>query len=240
MTSENLLNLEKVGQLDTVEFSQGLLDRILTTARSRLQDATRIENSAETRFDCAYTVIRAVADAALLKQGYRTSTSKPGHHQTTLQCLVHTLGVPTYTVRILDGLRKQRNVTDYDGELVTDALLGANDEEIQIYARASFVRAALCRKLHQPVRRIPDFNALAGLWLAQISHDLHCSGLWPLPSKTSECWMQGDVCRFTLNQMGEVLAITDRKIDLSTIFGADVVQLGLTTPAVSEKVHVLK
>jgi hypothetical protein len=58
-----------------------------------------------------------------LKQGYRTSTSKPGHHQTTLQCLVHTLDVAPVTVRILDSLRKQRNLTDYDGELVTDSLL---------------------------------------------------------------------------------------------------------------------
>lgn len=123
MTSEYLQNLQKVGQLDSVPFSKALMDRMLTAARSRLQDALLTQNSFETRFDCAYTAIRAVADAALLKQGYRTSTSKPGHHQTTLQCLVHTLGVPTQTVRVLDGLRKQRNVTDYDGELVTEALL---------------------------------------------------------------------------------------------------------------------
>ncbi|MCD8503856.1 MAG: hypothetical protein LRY53_03575 [Burkholderiaceae bacterium] len=123
MTSENLLNLEKVRQLDAVPFSQDLLDRMLATARNRLQDAQRVENTFETRFDCAYTAIRAVADAALLKHGYRTSTSKPGHHQTTLQCLVYTLGVPNQTVRILDGLRKQRNASDYDGELVTEALL---------------------------------------------------------------------------------------------------------------------
>jgi hypothetical protein len=77
----------------------------------------------ETRFDSAYTAIRAVADAALLKQGFRTSTSKPGHHQTTLQCLVHTLGVEPATVRVLDSLRKQRNLIDYDGDLITDALL---------------------------------------------------------------------------------------------------------------------
>jgi hypothetical protein len=106
-----------------VPFSQELFDRILATAWSRLQDALRVENSLETRFDCAYTAIRAVADAALLKHGYRTSKSKPGHHQTSLQCLVHTLGVPVETVRVLDGLRKQRNVTDYDGELVTQPLL---------------------------------------------------------------------------------------------------------------------
>lgn len=123
MTSEHLLNLHRIGQLDAVPFSAELLEKMLAVASSRLQDARRAENSMETRFDCAYTAIRAVADAALLKQGFRTSTSKPGHHQTTLQCLVHTLGVELATVRILDGLRKQRNLSDYDGESITQSVL---------------------------------------------------------------------------------------------------------------------
>jgi hypothetical protein len=123
MTSEHLLNLQRIGQLDAVPFSAELLEKMLNVAHSRLQDAMRADNSMETRFDCANTAIRAVADAALLKQGFRTSTSKPGHHQTTLQCLVHTLGVEPSTVRVLDSLRKQRNLTDYDGELITDSLL---------------------------------------------------------------------------------------------------------------------
>lgn len=123
MTSNPLANLVKIGQLEAVPFSQPLLDKLLATATSRLVDAQREDNSAETRFDCAYTAIRAVADAALLKQGYRTSTSKPGHHQTTLQCLTHTLGVEVAIVRVLDSLRKQRNLSDYDGEIVTDAAL---------------------------------------------------------------------------------------------------------------------
>jgi len=118
-----LANLARIGQLDTVPFSQALMDKMLATAQSRLLDARRTENSTETRFDCAYTAIRAIADAALLKHGYRTSTSKPGHHQTTIQCLVHTLGVDPAVVRVLDGLRKQRNLSDYDGELVTDQAL---------------------------------------------------------------------------------------------------------------------
>lgn len=33
------------------------------------------------------------------------------------------LNVAPSTVRILDSLRKQRNLTDYDGALVTDSLL---------------------------------------------------------------------------------------------------------------------
>ena len=123
MPEEELANLARIGQLDPVPFSAALLHKMLATARTRLQDAQRTDNSMETRFDCAYTAIRAVADAALHAQGWRTSTSKPGHHQTTIGCLVHTLGVSPSTVRVLDALRKQRNLSDYDGELVTDQAL---------------------------------------------------------------------------------------------------------------------
>lgn len=123
MNSEPLANLARIGLLDSVPFSAALMQKMLNVAQSRLEDAMRQDNSMETRFDCAYTAIRAAADAALLKKGYRTSTSKPGHHQTTLQCLVHTLNVAPTTVRILDSLRKQGNLIDYDGELVTDSLL---------------------------------------------------------------------------------------------------------------------
>lgn len=123
MISEQLQNLHKIGLLDAVPFSAELLEKMLNVAHTRLQDAMRLDNSMETRFDCAYTAIRAVADAALLKRGFRTSTSKPGHHQTTLQCLVHTLDIDPLTVRVLDSLRKQRNLIDYDGELITQTLL---------------------------------------------------------------------------------------------------------------------
>ena len=123
MPEEELANLARIGLLDKVPYSAELLHKMLATARTRLQDAQRTDNSLETRFDCAYTAIRAVADAALHAQGWRTATSKPGHHQTTLQCLVHTLGVSPATVRVLDALRKQRNLSDYDGELVTDQAL---------------------------------------------------------------------------------------------------------------------
>jgi len=78
-----LVNLHRIGQLDQVPFSEELFRKMLAVAQNRIQDAQRPENSAETRFDCAYTAIRATADAALLRFGYRTSTSKPGHHQTT-------------------------------------------------------------------------------------------------------------------------------------------------------------
>ncbi len=123
MTSINLLNLAKIGQLDSVALSVELVKRMLLSARQRLRDAEFTQNSPETRFDCAYTAIRTVADIGLHLNGFRTSTSKPGHHQTAIQCLPYTLGVNAATVRILDGLRKQRNLSDYDGEMVTDSAL---------------------------------------------------------------------------------------------------------------------
>jgi hypothetical protein len=45
---------------------------------------------------------------------------------------VHTLGVEPATVRVLDSLRKQRNLIDYDGDLITDALL----QECLVQARS--------------------------------------------------------------------------------------------------------
>ena len=137
MPEEELNNLARIGMLDKMPFSAALLQKMLATAHTRLQDAQRTDNSTETRFDCAYTAIRAVADAALLAQGWRTSTStsKPGHHQTTIGCLVHTLGVSPATVRVLDALRKQRNLSDDDGELITDQALNECLQQAQALIR---------------------------------------------------------------------------------------------------------
>lgn len=146
MAEEELANLARVGLLDAVPFSAPLLQRMLATARVRLQDARRTDNSLETRFDCAYTSIRAVADAALLARGWRTATNKPGHHQTTLQCLVLTLDVSPAAVRVLDALRKQRNLSDYEGEMVTEQALHECLQQAD----------ALCRLAEQKLRRHLD------------------------------------------------------------------------------------
>lgn len=137
MPEEELNNLARIGMLEKVPFSSTLMHKMLSTARVRLQDARRGGNSAETRFDCAYTAIRAIADAALLAQGWRTSTSKPGHHQATIQCLSHTLGVSPATVRVLDALRKQRNLSDYEGDTITEPAL----QECLLQAEALYLLA---------------------------------------------------------------------------------------------------
>ena len=59
----------------------------------------------------------------LWASGYRTATSQPGHHQTALQCLSLTMGVAADEVIVLDVLRRQRNLCDYQGDPVTEASL---------------------------------------------------------------------------------------------------------------------
>ena len=56
--------------------------------------------------------------AALQAKGFRTLTSRPGHHRTLIQELNQIIGLDIQTVIVLDALRKQRNITDYSGDLV--------------------------------------------------------------------------------------------------------------------------
>ena len=123
MTSTPLANLAKVRKLDTVPVSKELGRRLLETARVRLKDASITQISNEGRFESAYAAIRYAADIGLLLHGYRTSTSSPGHHQTAIGCLVHTLDVDARTISLLDSLRKQRNLADYEGDPVTAGAL---------------------------------------------------------------------------------------------------------------------
>lgn len=56
----------------------------------------------------------------LAAQGYRTSTSQPGHHQTALQALPLSMGLPKDIIIVLDTLRRQRNLNDYEGDSISD------------------------------------------------------------------------------------------------------------------------
>jgi hypothetical protein len=95
-----------------------VIGRLLSAARRNIADARVTEISAENRFDAAYKAIMQLANAALQANGFRTLTSKPGHHMTMIQTLNQTIGVDKRTVIVLDALRKQRNVADYSGDVV--------------------------------------------------------------------------------------------------------------------------
>lgn len=117
MTLENLVGVS----LETITPDVISIRRLLEAAKRNLQDATLIQLSNENRFDAAYKAIMQMTNAALQSRGFRTLTSKPGHHQTMIQTLPKTLKITHAQMVILDALRKQRNVADYSGDLVTEA-----------------------------------------------------------------------------------------------------------------------
>lgn len=117
MTLDNLIGKS----LERIEPDSAAIQRLLEAAQRNLKDAELTGLSNETRFDTAYKAIMQLANAALQASGFRTLTSKPGHHQTLIQSLVKTVGIETERMIVLDALRKQRNITDYSGDLVEDA-----------------------------------------------------------------------------------------------------------------------
>lgn len=118
MALENLLGIS----LERVEADAATIARLLDAAQTSLADARLTKLSNEGRFDMAYKAIMQTANAALQANGFRTLTSKPGHHQTMIQTLPSTIGLTRETMVQLDALRKQRNVIDYSGDVVSASM----------------------------------------------------------------------------------------------------------------------
>lgn len=117
MTLENLL---KIGQLKSHVTDAGEIVRLLEAAKRNLADAHVTSISPETRFDCAYKTIMQSALTALMANGFRPDTKRPGHHMTVLQSLPITIQLPGERMAVLDALRRKRNLSDYTGDDVDD------------------------------------------------------------------------------------------------------------------------
>lgn len=102
MTLANLLAIQRLLAFSATP--QGV-QRLLAAATRNLADAHIAQLSPENRFDAAYKCILQCAMLGLWARGYRTSTSQPGHHQTALQALPLTMGLPHDTIIVLDALR---------------------------------------------------------------------------------------------------------------------------------------
>ena len=118
MTLKNLLGIS----LDAITPDKAHVAKLVAAAERNIADAQLQGLSTENRFDAAYKAIMQLAMVSLNANGYRTLTSKPGHHQTVIQTLPLTVGLPRTKVIVLDALRKQRNLADYSGDLVPDAV----------------------------------------------------------------------------------------------------------------------
>ncbi|HLK99436.1 MAG TPA: hypothetical protein VK539_02585 [Myxococcaceae bacterium] len=135
MTLKNLLGIS----LEAVAPDKAQLAKLLAAAERNIADAQLQALSTENRFDAAYKAIMQLAMVALNANGYRTLTSKPGHHQTAIQTLSLTVGLPQSKIIVLDALRKQRNLADYSGDLTSDATTAqclASAQELLTHVRA--------------------------------------------------------------------------------------------------------
>jgi hypothetical protein len=143
-----LANLLKIGHLKEHQTSPVEVARLLRAASQSIADARGHTISAATRFDAAYKAVMQCSLVALMANGYRPDTKKPGHHAMVIQSLPKTLGLDTTRVAVLDTLRHKRNVTDYTGE-------GIDDESLRV-----------C--IEEAVRLLEDVEA----WLEQNRPDL--------------------------------------------------------------------
>src|SRR6266566_3108267 len=119
MTLENLL---RIGKLKVHAAGKVEIERILAGAERALADAAVQTLSSDSRLDLTYRAIMQAALAAMMANGYRPATSEPGHHQLLIQALPKTAGIAADRIRVLDAYRSARNLADYRGVPVSDAI----------------------------------------------------------------------------------------------------------------------
>lgn len=127
LTSPNLDNLVKTGQLKREPGDRQEFNGLVRSARARLVDAHNQQRSIESRFDLAYNAAHALALAALRWHSYRSDK-----RFTVFQCVPHTLGLGPEVWRVLTLCHDRRNLAEYEGHLEIDEqlvvdLLGAAD-----------------------------------------------------------------------------------------------------------------
>ena len=116
----SLENLARVGQLAEHLTNKEQVAKLLEAAARFIQDARSETISKETRFDAAYKAVVQYSIVALYGNGYRPAKNRPGHHQTMLQSLVHSINLNNDERLLLDTFRVKRNAADYTGELLDD------------------------------------------------------------------------------------------------------------------------
>ena len=122
MTLHNLL---KIGQLAEHVTNKKQIDKSMVAAARCLDDARQRSISCETRLDAAYRAITHYSLIALAANGYRPSRSAPGHHQTMIQSLVHSVDLDRDQMLLLDSFRVKRNAIDYSGDIVEESSVEA-------------------------------------------------------------------------------------------------------------------
>ncbi len=115
MTSTELDNLVRSGQLKPEPPSPAEIDGLRRSGEARLADAANADLTLESRFDLAYNGAHALSLAALRIAGYRAEK-----RYIVFQCLPHTLGLAPRTWRVLAKCHGLRNQAEYEGVMEVD------------------------------------------------------------------------------------------------------------------------
>jgi hypothetical protein len=126
MSTAQLGNLKKIGQLKQEPPDRKQFDGMIQSARIRLADINAQGLSEAGRFSAAYGAAHSLAVAALRWHGFR-----PENRFIAFQCLRHTVDLEAGKVRFLGKCHDIRNQAEYEGVLdMTPQLL----EELMVVA----------------------------------------------------------------------------------------------------------
>lgn len=121
MTSDELENLVRIGQLKKEPPNADELAGLRRSGLARITDAERRDLSFDSRFDLAYNAAHSLALYALRRLGYR-----PAHRYLVFQVLPHTAGLAAGHWRVLAKAHEKRNLAEYEGYLEPDERLLAD------------------------------------------------------------------------------------------------------------------
>jgi hypothetical protein len=130
---------------------------VLTPTLRVAEQVPEFHEATETRFDAAYKAIMQAALVALMANGFRPDTKKPGH-----QSLPKTIGLENDRVVVLDTPRHKRNLSDYTGEDIDHASVGS------AYASPCFLLASrgrhsakrTGRRIRRPCGRTVEYTQI--------------------------------------------------------------------------------
>ena len=120
-----LENLARTGMVMPHEANRNEVRALLAAVRRNLREAELPDLSAETRFGLGGQAIMQCALLALRAHGLRLAAGRPGCHAALIQSLPLTIGTPIDRAVLLDQLRKRRNLSDYSGGAIPEALTAA-------------------------------------------------------------------------------------------------------------------
>jgi hypothetical protein len=118
MSSENLDNLVKIGQLKAGPSTDDEINGLIRRGLIKIADYKRADLSVDSRFDLAYNAAHALCLAALRRAGYRSE-----NRYIVFQCTQHTISLEPEYWRVLSNAHRERNVAEYEGDIVVNEQL---------------------------------------------------------------------------------------------------------------------